>query len=232
MRSCRSSRAESGPGSIDALRLLRRLRDHPRDAGPWGEPAFAREVERIRRDLAPIVSRRALAASFGREAFRRAARTGPTGRGVPDRSPTRSAGSSSATADAATGVDKSRRRARLTRPRSRARYPSRMRLSSLFFTTLRDDPPTPRCRRIACSSGPATSASSAPASTRCCRSASGSTSGSSRSSARRWTGSAARRWRCRWSTRPTSGRRAGATTRSARSWPASRTATGATWSWR
>src|SRR6476660_2876565 len=31
-------------------------------------------------------------------------------------------------------------RARLTRPRSRARYPSRMRLSHLFFTTLRDDP--------------------------------------------------------------------------------------------
>ena len=29
---------------------------------------------------------------------------------------------------------------RLTRPRRRARYPSRMRLSHLFFTTLRDDP--------------------------------------------------------------------------------------------
>src|SRR5947209_3769688 len=37
-------------------------------------------------------------------------------------------------------MDKSRRRPRLTRPRSRARYPSRMRLSQLFFTTLRDDP--------------------------------------------------------------------------------------------
>ena len=37
-------------------------------------------------------------------------------------------------------MDKSRHRARLTRPRSRARYPSRMRLSHLFFTTLRDDP--------------------------------------------------------------------------------------------
>src|SRR6476620_3726458 len=38
-----------------------------------------------------------------------------------------------------------RRRAHLTqhgptRPRRRARYPSRMRLSQLFFTTLRDDP--------------------------------------------------------------------------------------------
>ena len=38
------------------------------------------------------------------------------------------------------GMDKSRHRPRLTRPRSRARYPSRMRLSHLFFTTLRDDP--------------------------------------------------------------------------------------------
>ena len=44
------------------------------------------------------------------------------------------------------------------------------------------------------------------------------------------TGSAARRWRCRSSTRPTSGARAAATTRSARSWPGSRTATAATWS--
>src|SRR5436190_3617772 len=33
-----------------------------------------------------------------------------------------------------------RRRPRLIRSRSRARYPSRMRLSHLFFTTLRDDP--------------------------------------------------------------------------------------------
>jgi hypothetical protein len=49
----------------------RRLRDRPRDAGPWGEPAFAREVDRVLRDLAPIVSRRALASSFAREAFRR-----------------------------------------------------------------------------------------------------------------------------------------------------------------
>ena len=61
---------QSGPGSIDALRLLRRLRDRPRDAGSWGEPAFAREVERIRRDLAPILSRDSLAASFAREATR------------------------------------------------------------------------------------------------------------------------------------------------------------------
>jgi hypothetical protein len=56
--------------ALDALRVLRILRDHPRDAGPWGEPAFAREVDLIRRHLAPIVSRRALSSSYSREAFR------------------------------------------------------------------------------------------------------------------------------------------------------------------
>ena len=54
----------------DALLLLRNLRDRPRDAGPWGEPAFAREVDRIRAQLAPIRDRRGLAASWAREAFR------------------------------------------------------------------------------------------------------------------------------------------------------------------
>src|SRR4249919_3271897 len=54
----------------DALLLLRGLRDRPRDAGSWGEPAFAREVDRIRAQLAPIRHRRGLAASYGREAFR------------------------------------------------------------------------------------------------------------------------------------------------------------------
>ena len=53
------------------LDVLRILRDHPRDAGPWGVPAFAREVDLIRAQLAPIRDRRGLAASFGREAFRR-----------------------------------------------------------------------------------------------------------------------------------------------------------------
>ena len=33
-------------------------------------PAFAREVDRVRAQLAPIRDRRGLAASFGREAFR------------------------------------------------------------------------------------------------------------------------------------------------------------------
>ena len=50
----------------DLARIVRRLHDHPRDAGLWGEPAFAWEVDRVRRQLAPIVCRRALAASFAR----------------------------------------------------------------------------------------------------------------------------------------------------------------------
>ena len=56
--------------ALDALRLLRILRDRPRDAGPWGVPAFAREVDLVRAQLAPIRDRRGLAASFAREAFR------------------------------------------------------------------------------------------------------------------------------------------------------------------
>jgi hypothetical protein len=55
--------------ALDALRVLRHLRDHPRDAGSWGEPAFAREVDLVRRHLAPIASRRALSSSYAREAF-------------------------------------------------------------------------------------------------------------------------------------------------------------------
>jgi hypothetical protein len=56
--------------ALDARRVLGHLRDHPRDAGLWGEPAFAREVDRIRHHLAPIASRRSLLASYSREAFR------------------------------------------------------------------------------------------------------------------------------------------------------------------
>jgi hypothetical protein len=54
----------------DALLLLRNIRARPRDAGSWGEPAFAREVDRIRAQLAPIRDRRGLAASWARESFR------------------------------------------------------------------------------------------------------------------------------------------------------------------
>ncbi|MEA2619712.1 MAG: hypothetical protein QOC97_485 [Chloroflexota bacterium] len=56
--------------ALDALRIVRLLRDRRRVAGSWGEPAFAREVEAIRRQLAPLRDRRGLAASYGREAFR------------------------------------------------------------------------------------------------------------------------------------------------------------------
>jgi hypothetical protein len=56
--------------ALDALRIVRMLRDHPLAAGPWGEPVFARQVEAVRRQLAPIRDRRGLAASYGREAFR------------------------------------------------------------------------------------------------------------------------------------------------------------------
>jgi hypothetical protein len=54
--------------ALDALRLMRGLRSHPRDADRWSEPALVREVGLVRGQLAPIRSRRALAASFGREA--------------------------------------------------------------------------------------------------------------------------------------------------------------------
>lgn len=54
--------------ALDALHVLGGLRHLPRDAGLWGESAFAREVELVRGHLAPIRSRRGLAASFGREA--------------------------------------------------------------------------------------------------------------------------------------------------------------------
>src|SRR3954462_6361855 len=43
--------------ALDAIEITRMLRDRPRDAGPWGEPAFAREVDLIRSQLAPIRTR-------------------------------------------------------------------------------------------------------------------------------------------------------------------------------
>jgi hypothetical protein len=63
--------------ALDALMVTRTLRDHPRDADPWGEPAFAWEVDLIRGQLAPIRSRRGLAASFEREAFQSREFAGP-----------------------------------------------------------------------------------------------------------------------------------------------------------
>lgn len=55
--------------ALDAYRLRRSLRDASRRPDEWADEAFAREVELIRRHLAPLRQRRSLAASFGREAF-------------------------------------------------------------------------------------------------------------------------------------------------------------------
>ena len=55
--------------ALDALRLLRGLRDPVHRTGRWSDPAFAREVELVRCQLAPLRGRTALKASFGREAF-------------------------------------------------------------------------------------------------------------------------------------------------------------------
>lgn len=53
----------------DARCLRHGLRDPLRRPEPWSEAAFGREVELIRRHLAPLRNRRSLTASFGREAF-------------------------------------------------------------------------------------------------------------------------------------------------------------------
>ena len=55
--------------ALDALRLRRGLRDPRRRPEPWSGQTFAREVELVRRHLAPLRNRRSLTASFGREAF-------------------------------------------------------------------------------------------------------------------------------------------------------------------
>lgn len=55
--------------ALDAIRLLRFLRDPSRAPARWAEPAFRREVDVVRTHLAPLHTRQALAGSFGREAF-------------------------------------------------------------------------------------------------------------------------------------------------------------------
>ena len=71
--------------ALDALRIARLLRDPARRPERWAQPAFAAEVELIRRHLAPVRTRRTLAASYGREAFHLA----PTQADGADPSPTR-----------------------------------------------------------------------------------------------------------------------------------------------
>jgi hypothetical protein len=55
--------------ALDALRISRALRDPARRPARWTHPGFGAEVELIRRHLAPVRTRKSLAASFGREAF-------------------------------------------------------------------------------------------------------------------------------------------------------------------
>ena len=55
--------------ALDAMRISRALRDPARRPARWAQPSFGAQVELVRRHLAPVRSRRSLAASFGREAF-------------------------------------------------------------------------------------------------------------------------------------------------------------------
>jgi hypothetical protein len=55
--------------ALDAMRVSRALRDPARRPARWTQPSFGAQVELVRRHLAPVQSRRSLAASFGREAF-------------------------------------------------------------------------------------------------------------------------------------------------------------------
>lgn len=55
--------------ALDALHVLRHLRGSVVTEAVWSDASFGRQVEAIRRQLAPIRSRSGLAASFGREAF-------------------------------------------------------------------------------------------------------------------------------------------------------------------
>jgi hypothetical protein len=55
--------------ALEALRISRVLRDPAARPARWAQPSFGAQVELVRRHLAPVRSRTALAASFGREAF-------------------------------------------------------------------------------------------------------------------------------------------------------------------
>jgi hypothetical protein len=55
--------------ALDALRVLRQLGGRIVTDPTWTEVAFGREIDAIRRQLAPIQSRSGLASSFSREAF-------------------------------------------------------------------------------------------------------------------------------------------------------------------
>lgn len=55
--------------ALDALRLVRAWHAPDRRPKHWSDPRFRTAVEVCRMQLRPIASRRALASSFGREAF-------------------------------------------------------------------------------------------------------------------------------------------------------------------
>jgi hypothetical protein len=56
--------------ALDALRLRRRIGSPSGVPDGWADPAFEDEVSLVRTHLAPLRTRRALAQSFAREAFR------------------------------------------------------------------------------------------------------------------------------------------------------------------
>ena len=112
------------------------------------------------------------------------------------------------------------------------RYPSRMRLSQLFFASLRDDPTDAEMasHRLLVRAGYVRQLGSGiysllPLGKRV-------NDRVEQIIREGRTGSARRRWRCRSSIRRRSGRRAAATSRSARSCSGSRIAPSGTWSWR
>lgn len=71
--------------ALDALQVIRALRDPDRRPARWAQPSFGQQVELVRRHLAPVRTRQSLAASFGREAFHIV----PTATEVDDPSPIR-----------------------------------------------------------------------------------------------------------------------------------------------
>jgi hypothetical protein len=54
--------------ALDALAILRRFRGTVAADAAWSDPDFARQVDTVRTELAPIRSRHVLADSFAREA--------------------------------------------------------------------------------------------------------------------------------------------------------------------
>lgn len=62
-------RAETALAFV-AIRLLVRIDDRASRPAAWATIGFAREVERIRAQLAPVRTRRSLQDAYGRESFR------------------------------------------------------------------------------------------------------------------------------------------------------------------